>query len=168
MLSGKPTPLAVAFSLFLLSGTNKFISFEDPKWNKVEGKTLEEQVQSILSYPRGVHGDIPKGVELAMSQENQPSVHFILTDGHYPRMNLKKAVTIRNRLNRGNLTRIVVLNLRTDGDELLMKKPKMLGAEEVYIVSGHSPALIKLFSTPGESIEKQVSNMLRERFPLLD
>ena len=168
MLSGKPMSLAIALSLFLLSGESKFISFENPEWKKVEGKTLEEQVKSILSHPRGIHGNIPKGVELAMTQETQPDVHFVLTDGHYPRMNLKETVTIRNKLNRGSLTRIVILNLRTDDNELLMKKPKMLGAEEVYIVSGHSPALIKLFATPGESIEKQISNMLREKYPLND
>ena len=166
MLSGTPMPMAVAFSLFLLSREESFISFEKPGWCSIKGDTLEQKVSSILTHNAGVHGDVAGGLELAMSRETQPSVHFVLTDGRYPRMNLQKAVEVRNRLNKGELTRVVILNLRTNDEKLLMRKPNILGGEGFYVVSGHSPALIKLFSSGTGTIEDQVRKMLREKYPL--
>ena len=166
MLSGTPMPMAVAFSLFLLSGEKSFISFETPGWCNVKGESLEKKITSILSHKAGVHGDIAGGLELAMSRETQPYVHFVLTDGRYPKMNLRKAVEVRNRLNKGNLTRVVVLNLRTEDEKLLMRKPDVLGGEGFYVVSGHSPALIKLFSSGSGTVEDQIRKMLREKYPL--
>ena len=166
MLGGTPMPLALALSLFLLSGKNKYISFESPEWLEVDGKSLSEKVSSFLSHKKGIHGDIAKGLELAMSQEVQPSVHFVLTDGRYPRMNLQNAINIRNKLNKGDLTRVVILNLRTEDDRLLLRKPNVIGGEEFYVISGHSPSLIKLFSSGTGTIENQVRKMLRDKFPL--
>lgn len=166
MLGGTPMPLALALSLFLLSGQNRYISFETPEWLEVEGKSLSEKVSSVLSHKKGIHGDIAKGLELAMSQEIQPSVHFVLTDGRYPRMNLQDAIAVRNKLNKGELTRVVILNLRTEDDKLLLRKPNVIGGEGFYVVSGHSPALIKLFASGTGTVEDQVRKMLRDKFPL--
>ena len=166
MLCGKPTPLSLALSLFLLSGQNKYITFNNPEWKKVTGNTLEENISSILSNKPGIHGDIAKGVELAMSQEFQPDVHFVLTDGKYPKMNLLETIKLRNKLNKGNLTRIIILNLRIGDEKLLIRKPKFPEGKEIYVVSGHSPMLIKLFTSGLGSIEEQIRKMLREKFPL--
>jgi hypothetical protein len=166
MLGGTPMPLSLALSLFLLSGQNKYISFESPEWLEVEGKSLSEKVSSVISHKKGIHGDIAKGLELAMSQEVQPSVHFVLTDGRYPRMNLLDAIDVRNKLNKGDLTRVVILNIRTEDDKLLLRKPNVIGGEEFYVISGHSPTLIKLFSSGKGSLENQVRKMLRDKFPL--
>ena len=166
MLCGKPTPLSLALSLFLLSGQNKYITFENPEWKNVSGNTLEENISSILSTKPGIHGNIAKGVELAMSQEVQPDVHFVLTDGRYPKMNILETIEVRNKLNKGNLTRVIILNLRTGDDKLLMRKPNISGGEGIYVVSGHSPMLIKIFSSGTGSIEEQIRKMLREKFPL--
>lgn len=166
MLGGKPMPLAVAFSLFLLSGEESFISFETPGWCSIKGDTLEDKISSIFSHNAGIHGDIAGGLKLAMSRETQPSVHFVLTDGRYPRMNIREAVEIRNKMNKGDLTRVVILNLRTEDEKLLMRKPDVLGGEGFYVVSGHSPALIKLFASETGTVEDQIRKMLREKFPL--
>lgn len=168
MLGGTPMPLSLALSLFFISGENKYISFEAPEWLEVEGKSLSEKVSSILSHKKGIHGDISKGLELAMSQEIQPSVHFVLTDGRYPRMNLQNAISTRNKLNKGELTKVVILNLRTEDDKLLLRKPDVIGGEEFYVVSGHSPALIKLFASGTGTIEDQIRKMLRDKFPLTE
>lgn len=168
MLSGTPMPLSLAITLFLLSGEKKFISFSQPGWCNVDGDTLEKQIFSILTHEAGVYGDIANGLKIAMSKDKQPDVHFVLTDGRYPRMNIQEAIKIRNNLNKGELTRVVILNLRTDDENLLMRKPNILGGEGFYIVSGHSPALIKLFSSNNKSIEEQVRKLLRDKFPLLD
>jgi hypothetical protein len=168
MLSGTPMPLTLAISLFLLSGEKRFISFAQPGWCEVNGKTLEDQITSILTHKSGIHGDIAGGLKLAMSRDKQPDVHFVLTDGRYPRMNLTEAIKVRNDLNKGELTRVVILNLRTDDEKLLVRRPDVLGGEGFYIVSGHSPALIKLFSSGNGKLEDQVRKMLREKFPLSD
>ena len=166
MLSGTPMPLTLSISLFLLSGEKKFIKFSQPEWCDVSGKNLEEQVTSILNYNAGIHGDIAGGLKIAMSQNEQPDVHFVLTDGRYPQMNIAEAVKVRNNLNKGNLTRVVILNLRTNDEKLLMRRPNVLGGDGFYIVSGHSPTLIKLFSSGNISLEDQIRKMLREKFPL--
>jgi len=166
MLGGSPMPLSLSLALFLLSGKNKFISFDNPGWCNVSGTTLSEQIQSVLSHYSGLHGDIAGGLKIALEQEVQPCVHFVLTDGRYPRMNIQEAVYVRNKLNKGNLTKVVILNLRTGDDKLLIRKPDILGGEGFYVVSGHSPVLIKLFLSENGDIESQVRNMLREKYPL--
>lgn len=168
MLSGKPMPLSLSLSLFLLSGMERFISFDKPGWCGVKGSTLEEKVKSILSHNSGIHGDISGGLKLALEQEVQPDVHFVLTDGRYPRMNLREAIAVRNKMSKGTLTRVVILNLRTGDDKLLMRRPDVLGGEGFYVVSGHSPALIKLFLSGSDNVESQVRKMLREKYPLND
>ena len=164
MLCGNPTPLSLALSLFLLSEQNKYISFEKPEWKEVIGTTLEEQISSILSNPTEIHGDISKGLQLALSQDIKPSVHFVLTDGRYPRINLIETINIRNSMNYS--TRVIILNLRTGDEKLLVQKPNIPKSEGFYVVSGHSPLLIKLFSIGSGSIEEQIRKMLRDKFPL--
>ena len=165
MLCGNPTPLSLALSLFLLSGEKKYITFENPEWQNVTGNTLEENISSILLNNNGLQGNIAKGVELSMSQEVQPDVHFVLTDGRYPNMNLLEAIKVRNKLNKGNLTRVIILNL-CNCEKLLIQKPNISEGEEIYVVSGHSPMIIKLFLNGTGSIEEQIRKMLREKFPL--
>ena len=165
MLCGNPTPLSLALSLFLLSGEKKYITFENPEWQNVTGNTLEENISSILLNNNGLQGNIAKGVELSMSQEVQPDVHFVLTDGRYPNMNLLEAIKVRNKLNKGNLTRVIILNL-CNCEKLLIQKPNISEGEEIYVVSGHSPMIIKLFLNGTGPIEEQIRKMLREKFPL--
>lgn len=168
MLEGTPEPLTLAITLFLLSGLKRFISFSQPGWCNVEGTTLGEQVASILGHHAGVNGDIPGGLKLVMEQKEQPVVHFVLTDGKYPRMNIKEAIDIRNKLNKGPLTQVVILNLRTGDDELLFRRPSALGGEGFYIISGHSPVLIKLFTSGKGTLEDKVRKLLRDKYPLKD
>ena len=165
MLCGNPTPLSLALSLFLLSGEKKYITFENPEWQNVTENTLEENISSILLNNNGLQGNIAKGVELSMSQEVQPDVHFVLTDGRYPNMNLLEAIKVRNKLNKGNLTRVIILNL-CNCEKLLIQKPNISEGEEIYVVSGHSPMIIKLFLNGTGPIEEQIRKMLREKFPL--
>ena len=103
-------------------------------------------------------------LQLALSQDIKPSVHFVLTDGRYPRINLIETINIRNSMNYS--TRVIILNLRTGDEKLLVQKPNIPKSEGFYVVSGHSPLLIKLFSIGSGSIEEQIRKMLRDKFPL--
>lgn len=164
MLSGDKMPLTSALSLFLQSGKSRFITFDEPRWQEVPSDSLKEKVTSILDTISSSYGDIPGGVNLALSQENQPDVHFVLTDGRYPRMNIKEAGEIRDKLCKGKLTKIVIINLRVGDDELLLRKPDNI--QDFYVVSGNSPAIIKLFVNSNGDIESYIRTMLREKYPL--
>lgn len=171
MLADSPMPLSYALQFFLLSGTNKFISFDNPGWCSIQGETLDERVESFLKHMPSFHSDIPNGIKLALEQKEQPLIHFVLTDGRYPNIKLEEVVKVRNKLNKGKLTKIIIIIL-DNHKELLLQTPDMIGSKDIYIVTGNSLDLIKIFLTlennNEDSIEKHIRKFLREKYPLVE
>jgi hypothetical protein len=155
MLDGNA--LTSALKLFLLSGQSSFISFQNPRWINVEGKTLGQKIDSILKDSNEITGDIPGGLKLALQQK--PKAHFVLTDGKVPLFGLEEAIKIRDEMSPE--TKVVILKI---GSETLLRTPKDL-VKNFYIVSGSSPAIIHLLMREGD-IEENIIQELRDKYKL--
>lgn len=168
MLADDPMPLSYALQFFLLSDKNKFISFENPGWCGIKGKSLSEKVESFLIHKSSFHSDISGGLKLALEQKEQPLIHFVLTDGKYPNIVLKEIISVRKSLNKDVLTKIVIIIFDNHKD-LLLQTPCMIGAEDIYIVTGNSLGILKIFlSLENNNIENHIRKFLREKYPLVE
>ena len=50
---------------------------------------------NLLKHMPSFHSDIPNGIKLALEQKEQSLIHFVLTDGKYPNINLEEVVKVK-------------------------------------------------------------------------
>ena len=161
MLEGDIMPLSIAFQLFLLSKNNSFITFDNnPKKCFVKGKTLEENIISIMSYGMSVSGNIVKGVEISLQEKKD--THIVLTDGKYPLLDIEKIKKLQYTYKKS--IRVIICIIEPNGS--IPNIQKIQDINNIYVVTGYSPLLLSFLIQSNNSVESEIISMLRRDYVL--
>lgn len=162
MVLGEPMPLVTAIYIQLLLGNDRFLTTGN-EWVEVKGETLEQKVRHLLNV-RSPPG-LPIADALSKALDADPELHtfFVLTDLRVSQWELNRIDRVREA--RNSKCVVVVLNLASDENKILIRRPKDL-AEGIYVISGYSSSLLEVFSQGEATMEGYFLRMLRESFPL--